>query len=131
MFAERHQKLVDGHPVLLGEDSGEGIVGPLRGAGGDVAPTVRDAVNVDIHADNRLAAGNPEREVGALDPNTGEGAHRRLVTGQVAAELNDDALGDVADLDGFALVEGGGPDELVDLLRGERRDVGGGPGDGE
>ncbi len=67
-----------------------------------------------------MCTGDPQGEVSALDADAGEGTHRRLIAGQIAAELVDDATSDIADLDGFALVEGGGMDQAVDLVRGER-----------
>src|SRR3712207_8212502 len=65
----------------------------------DVTPTVRDAVDVDVDADPRLAAGDAERQVRALRPDAVERRQGLEVARQLAAELLDDAPRDRLNLD--------------------------------
>ena len=63
-------------------------------------------MDVDVHPDHRLAAGDADRQVGALRADAREAHHQFGVAGQLAAVVVADDNRDVADLDGFALVEG-------------------------
>ena len=68
-----------------------------------VAPAVGDAVDVDVHADERAAAGDARDEVGALGTDAAEGLQHVRVGRQIAAVLGDRAAGDLPDLSGISL----------------------------
>ena len=69
MFAERDKQAVDFNPVSLGQAShqlGHGLFGR---AGLDIAPTIGDAMHMDIDADRGLAASDAQGEIRALRAN--------------------------------------------------------------
>jgi hypothetical protein len=72
MLTERDKQTVDFDPVAFwqfGLQSGRCLI---RSIGLDIAPPVRDAVNVDVHADSCLSTGDPQHQVGALDAHAEE-----------------------------------------------------------
>ena len=60
MLAKRHQQTVDLHPVLLRQHGFESDHRALRGAFGDIAPPVGDAMDMDIDPDKRLLTRNAQ-----------------------------------------------------------------------
>src|SRR5438067_1020729 len=77
VFAEGHQERVDLDPVAFRQARLEGGHGFLRRGRRHVAPAVGDAVNVDVHADGRMAAGDADREVSTFRADTVKG-HEHL-----------------------------------------------------
>jgi hypothetical protein len=81
VLAERDEKSIYVYPVALGElfsEHGEGLVGAVRG---DITPAVGDTMDVNVHADDFVAAGNTEGQVGAFGADTGEGDHQVTLAG--------------------------------------------------
>ena len=72
MFSEGDEEAVDLYPVFARQGGFESGHRELRGLCLDVAPAVGDSVDVDVHSDMRLAAGDSEDEVGALWTDAGE-----------------------------------------------------------
>jgi hypothetical protein len=71
-------------------------------------------MHVDIHADAPLAAGDAERQMGALGTDALEGADHVLVARQGPAELVLDPPGNSLDLSRFGGMKAGISDEPVD-----------------
>src|SRR4051794_13492964 len=98
MLAEGDEQPVDLYPVLLRQFVLEGAHRLLRGRCRYVAPPVGHSPHMHIDADPRLATSNPEREIGALRPDSLErGKHVRAAR-QLAAEFGHGALRDFANL---------------------------------
>src|SRR6185437_1765374 len=66
VLAEWHEQPIDLDPVALWQHALEGGHRLFRCSRRDHAPPVRDAVDMNVDADRRPAAGNAEREIGAL-----------------------------------------------------------------
>src|SRR5690242_21394877 len=104
MLPERNQQPVDLDPVLFRQLALEREHRLLRRRGGDVAPTVRNPPDVHVDTDARLAAGDAEREIRALRPDTLERRQHVEAARQLAAELFHRAVGDLAYLTSLPLV---------------------------
>ena len=131
VLAEGEDEAVDRGTIGGREDGLQGGQGLLGGLGPDVAPAVGDAVDVDVHRDRGVAAGDASRELRALGADAGEAPHDVVVAGQLAGVIAEDGLGHGPDLDGLAVAEGRGVDQALDL-GGEECGHGGGVGrDGE
>ena len=118
VLAKRHEERIDLHPILLrqkGFQRGGRFLGCL---GGHVAPSIGDAVNVDVHADARLVARDSQHEVGAFDAHPAKGQELIEIARQLAAKLFDGPPGDFMHLRGLRFVEGGAADEGIDFLHG-------------
>ena len=114
VFAEGDEQRVEFDPVVAGQflfQDGHRFLGRLRV---DVAPAIRDAVDVDVDADARLAAGDAEHEVRAFRADAFEREQGGLVARELAVEFIDDTAGDAMDLPGFGRMEGGVVDQGVD-----------------
>src|SRR5687768_18038390 len=81
VLAEGDEQAVDRHPVAFGQLRLKGQHRLLRGLSLDVAQAIDYAVDVDIDANHRFAAGDPEREMGALRPDPGERLQHLVVAG--------------------------------------------------
>src|ERR1044071_8622317 len=81
------------------------------------APTIRDAVDVDIHRDPGVSAHNAEREVCALRADSRKRRQYLEVAGQLASELLNGSDRNVVNGACFGLVEGGLGDERVQFLQ--------------
>jgi hypothetical protein len=106
VFAEWDEQSVDFDPIALWQDLfqfGHGLFGC---ACVDVAPSVGDAVHVNIYRDSRLAAGYSEREVCAFRANAAEGCQDVEVAWEIAVELFNNTLRYRFDLMSFLLVIG-------------------------
>ena len=58
VFAKRHEQAIDVNPMFAREFGSEGFHRFFRRGGFDIAPTIRDAMDVDVHADGWLSAGD-------------------------------------------------------------------------
>ena len=94
VLAERDEQPVNFDPVLPRQYPFQFNHRLFRGSCRHVTPAISDPMHVDIDADPRLAAGNAERQVGALDPDAGEGEERLFVAGQLAAVFVNNPPGD-------------------------------------
>lgn len=116
VFSKRHEQAVDFDPVFPWQNRHERCRGLFRCGGGDVSPTVCHAVHMDIDADVRLTACDPEDKVRAFDSNTMEREQHVEVTRKRAAELILDPLGNRVDLTRFCFMKGAIVDQCIDLV---------------
>src|SRR5512133_1463629 len=105
MLPERDEQAVDLDPIALGKLRFERHHRLLRGGGGDISPAIGHTMDVDVYADERLTAGNPQDEMGALGPHTRKGLHNFLITRKLAIEFVHHPQRDLPDLDRLPLVE--------------------------
>jgi hypothetical protein len=73
-------------------------------------------VDVDVDADERLAAGDPQHQMRTFWAHPGERLEDLRVTGQLAIQVLEDPTGDLTNLGGLALMECAGMDEGIDLI---------------
>src|SRR5262249_9426804 len=66
MLAKRHQQTVDLHPILPRQHSFESQHSAFRGALGDIAPPVGDAMDMDIDSNRWLLTRNTQDQVSAF-----------------------------------------------------------------
>jgi len=76
-------------------------------------------VDVDVDADERLAAGQSQHQVGALGPHAGQGKQHLPLAGQRAIIFIHHALSDDMQLSGLVFVERAGADDGFDLVQAE------------
>jgi hypothetical protein len=84
--------------------------------GGYVAPPVGDSMDVDVNADARLAAGDPEHQIRTLGADAVERHQHIVVTGQISVILFYGTTGDSVNLARFRFVESDIAYEVVDFL---------------
>src|SRR5262245_49827681 len=110
MLAERDQQAVNLDPVAPGQLGFQGRERLLRRARLYIPPAVGDTVDVDVHADAGLTAGDAEHQVGAFRADTGQAEQHRLLAWQLAAELLHRPPGNLQNVPGLRLVERTSPD---------------------
>jgi len=105
VLAERNEQSVDPHLLVVRHHGVERDRRLLRRPRRDVAPPVGNPVDVDVDADERLATGDPKRQVGAFDPDAVEALNDTGIAGDVAVELLLGSPGDGDDLPNLAIRE--------------------------
>src|SRR2546421_11868304 len=113
MLAERDEQPVDLHPVIARQRLLKSRHRELRGFGLNVAPAVRDPVNVDIHPDLRLPAGDSEYQISALRADTGQSRQDFKIARKLAAKLAYRLLSDRRNLPRLRFMECAAVDQLV------------------
>src|SRR5574341_1043219 len=115
MLAEWHQQAIDFDPIAAWQFGFQRERRPLWSGRGHVAPAIRDAVNVDIHSNARLAAGNTHHQVGALGSHARQRQQHLLITRKFPTIFIPHATRDLMDLLSLTFVKRTGTDDVANF----------------
>ena len=107
MLTEGYQQLIDLYPVFLGQLCFQSFQGLFGGFGLNIAPAVRDPMDMDIDANAGVIQGHPQGQVGAFRPYPLKLGEYLGVGGEFAAEVTENLQGNLANLSGLVVGEGG------------------------
>ncbi len=119
MLTKRYEQTVNLHPVLLWQYGFESQHRAFRGALGNIAPPVGDAMDVDIDPNRWLLTRNAEDQVGAFGTDTAERAQDLGVTRQCPTMGRYNPARNRVYLRCFGLMEGAGVHSVVNGFWGE------------
>src|ERR1044071_6655420 len=84
-----------------------------------ISPAIRDAVNVNVHANERLATGNSHHKMRALWTDTRKRTQGFFIAGKLAIELIYNTLCQLVNLNRLALMKCRLPDQRIDFIGGK------------
>ena len=119
VLSERNEQGVDLNPVSLRQSFLKRGHRFFRRRCLHQSPTVRNAVNVNIHADEWQATGDPQSQVGAFGADTMKSLKHGGVTGKRAAVFFYGLTGNCTNSPGLGLVKGAGRDQAINLCFGK------------
>src|SRR5438874_7184780 len=123
MFPEGDEQPVDLHPIIARQRLLKSRHRELRRFGLHVTPAVRDPVNVDVHPDLRLPAGDSEYQIRALRADTGQSRQDFKIARKLATKLAYRLLSDDKNLPRLRFMECAAVDQLVDLGDGQSAEL--------
>ncbi len=115
VLAERDQERVDLDPVASRQARLQLLHALLGCWSANVAPPVRDPVDMDINGNALLATGNSQGQMSALGADSAKGAQHIDIAGQLAAVSFERLARDILDLSSLGFMEGHVTDQLVNV----------------
>ena len=124
VLAKGNQQAIDFNPIPLRQLGLQGSEGFFGRSGLDKAPAIGNAVNVNVHTDAGLLAGDAQHQIGALGTHSGKRSQGIEIAGQLTIVVGNQSVRDRQNLGGFGFVVGRGLNQSIDLLHAQLADLG-------